>query len=200
MKNTKGISNVEPTLIPIQSGAGVGIGTISYDSSTENVTVQLAVGFSTVNSFPFAVGDKILIENVSVGVGSTGKGFNSENYDYKLFELTAVNERLGGIGIVTYSMSGLLESNEIVGVFDDINSSGRIIAKKSFPIFEPQLTTREYFKGEVVTSDSATGIVDSWNSSSDTLLISSSNKFVVGEKIIGESSAAHGLGLINYIL
>ena len=154
MKNTKGINNVEPTFIPIQSGAGVGIGTISYDSSTENVTVQLAVGFSTVNSFPFAVGDKVLIENVSVGVGSTGKGFNSENYDYKLFELTAVNERLGGIGIVTYSMSGLLESNEIVGVFDDINSSGRIIAKKSFPIFEPQLTTREYFKGEVVTSDS----------------------------------------------
>ena len=193
LKNTKGINNVEPTLVPIQSGAGVGIGTISYDSSTENVTVELAVGFSTVNSFPFAVGDKVLIENVSVGVGSTGKGFNSENYDYKLFELTAVNERLGGIGIVTYSMSGLLESNEIVGVFDDVNSSGRIIAKKSFPIFEPQLTTREYFKGEVVTSDSATGIVDAWNSSSDTLLISSSDKFVVGEKIIGGSSDAHGV-------
>ena len=193
LKNTKGISNVEPTLIPTQTGAGVGIGTISYDSSTENVTVELAVGFSTVNSFPFAVGDKVLIENISVGVGSTGKGFNSENYDYKLFELTAINERLGGIGIVTYSMSGLLESNEIVGVFDDVNSSGRIIAKKSFPIFEPQLTTREYFKGEVVTSDSATGIVDSWNSSSDTLLISSSDKFVVGEKIIGGSSDAHGV-------
>ena len=193
LKNTKGINNVEPTFIPTQSGAGVGIGTISYDSSTENVTVELAVGFSTVNIFPFAVGDKVLIENVSVGVGSTGKGFNSENYDYKLFELTAVNERLGGIGIVTYSMSGLLESNEIVGVFDDVNSSGRIIAKKSFPIFEPQLTTREYFKGEVVTSDSATGIVDAWNSSSDTLLISSGDKFVVGEKIIGGSSDAHGV-------
>jgi len=193
LKNTKGINNVEPTIIPTQSGAGVGIGTISYDSSTKNVTVQLAVGFSTVNSFPFTVGDKVLIENVSVGVGSTGKGFNSENYDYKLFELTAVNERLGGIGIVTYSMSGLLKSNEIVGVFDDVNSSARIVAKKSFPIFEPLLTTREYFKGEVVTSDSATGIVDSWNSSSDTLIISSNANFVVGEKIIGESSDSHGL-------
>jgi hypothetical protein len=193
LKNTKGINNVEPTIIPTQSGAGVGIGTISYDSSTKNVTVQLAVGFSTVNSFPFTVGDKVLIENVSVGVGSTGKGFNSENYDYKLFELTAVNERLGGIGIVTYSMSGLLKSNEIVGVFDDVNSSARIVAKKSFPLFEPLLTTREYFKGEVVTSDSATGIVDSWNSSSDTLIISSNVNFVVGEKIIGESSDSHGL-------
>ena len=69
LKNTKGISNVEPTLIPVQSGAGVGIGTISYDSSTEDVTIQLAVGFSTINAFPFAVGDKVLIENVSVGVG-----------------------------------------------------------------------------------------------------------------------------------
>ena len=70
LKNTRGISNVEPTLVPIQSGAGVGIGTISYDSSTENVTVELAVGFSTVNSFPFAVGDKVLIENISVDGGS----------------------------------------------------------------------------------------------------------------------------------
>ena len=192
LKNTKGISNVEPTLIPVQSGAGVGIGTISYDSSTEDVTIQLAVGFSTINAFPFAVGDKVLIENISVGVGSTGKGFNSENYEYKLFELTAVNEKLGGIGIVTYSMSGLLESNEIVGTFDDVNSSGRIIAQKSFPIFDPQLTTREYFKGEVVTSDSATGIVDAWNSSSNTLIISSSDDFVVGEKIIGKSSDTHG--------
>jgi len=193
LKNTKGINNSSPVIIPTQSGAGVGIKTISYNSSNKDVTVELAVGFSTVNSFPFAVGDKVLIENVSVGVGSTGKGFNSENYDYKLFELTAINEKLGGIGIVTYSMSGLLKSGEIVGTFDDVNSSGRIVAKKSFPIFETRLSTREYFKGEIVNSDSATGIVDNWNSRSNTLIISSSDNFIVGEKIVGGSSDAHGI-------
>ena len=28
-----------------------------------------------------------MIEGVSVGLGSTGKGYNSVNYNYKLFEI-----------------------------------------------------------------------------------------------------------------
>ena len=75
--NTNGISNVTPLIIPTESGAGVGIKTITYHSSGI-ATATLSVGFSTINSFPFAVGDKVLIESTSVGVGSTGKGFNSQ--------------------------------------------------------------------------------------------------------------------------
>jgi hypothetical protein len=62
-------------------------------NSTKSVTVRLSVGFSTANSFPFQVNDKVLIENVSVGVGSTGKGYNSKNYNYNLFTLTSVDSK-----------------------------------------------------------------------------------------------------------
>jgi len=61
------------------------------------------------DSVSFSVGDKVLIENVSVGVGSTGFGFNSKNYNYSLFTLTDVNIPLGGsVGVVTYSLSEYL--------------------------------------------------------------------------------------------
>ena len=63
---------------------------------TKDVTVEMSVGFST--AFPFAVGDKVLIENISVGAASTNKGFNSKDYGYKLFTLTSVTEKNIGIG------------------------------------------------------------------------------------------------------
>ena len=72
LKNTDGMSNVTPTIIPTQSSAGVGINTVGFNTITETVTATFSVGFSTVSPFPFAVGDKVLVEGISVGVGSTG--------------------------------------------------------------------------------------------------------------------------------
>ena len=43
-----------------------------------DVTVQLSVGFSTADTFPIAVGDKVFIEGVGVGVGTTARGYNSQ--------------------------------------------------------------------------------------------------------------------------
>ena len=86
-------------------------------------------------SFNFVkiVGDKVLIENISVGIGSTGKGFNSSAYDYKLFPIIAVDKNLGGIGAtVAYSLEGLVDTGrgEFVGKFDSFNSGGRLIPEK----------------------------------------------------------------------
>ena len=68
------------------------------------MTVTLKDAFSTSDTFPLEVGDKVLVENVSVGIGSTALGFNSENYDYVRFEITEVFQNLGSVGVVTYSM------------------------------------------------------------------------------------------------
>ena len=193
LKNTKGITNADPIFIPTETGAGVGA-TISYNESTKDVTAFLAVGFSTENSFPFAVGDKVLVEGLSVGIGTTtGKGFNSENYNYKLFDITDVDENLGGIGSVTYSLSSVLESGEFPGTYDITNSSGRIIAKKNFPTFSSILTRKQFFKGETVSSNSAVGIINEWNPKSNILRVSSNREFVVGEKITGQSSDVQGI-------
>jgi hypothetical protein len=49
--------NTTPTIIPIYNSNGVGINTISYNSTTKDVTVGFNTGFSDV--FPFAVGDEV---------------------------------------------------------------------------------------------------------------------------------------------
>lgn len=194
LKNTFGLNNITPTILPIQNSNGVGISSIQYDSITKNVTVVLSVGFSTANSFPFAVNDKVLIENISVGVASTGRGFNSENYNYQLFTLTSVTENLGGLGgSVIYNLDEFLTGSESPGTFNPNNSSGRIIAQKQFPIFDVILRKNDYLIGETVTSESSTGTVEDWDSKSDFIKILSKDNFKIGEIIKGSSSKTQGV-------
>ena len=80
-KNTKGLSNITPTIIPTNNSNGIAINSISFDNVSKNVTVGFDTGFS--DQSPFAGRDKVLIENVSVGVGSTGIGYNSADYNYQ---------------------------------------------------------------------------------------------------------------------
>jgi hypothetical protein len=192
LKNTFGLNNVTPTILPIQNSNGVGISSIVFNAATKNVTVTLSVGFSTANSFPFAVNDKVLIENISVGVGSTGKGYNSENYNYQLFTLTSVTPNLGGIGFVNYSLLEHLTGSELPGTFNSANSSGKIIAQKHFPIFDAVLVKNNYFIGENVVSESAVGTVEDWDPKSNFVSILSKNNFKVGEIIKGSSSRTQG--------
>jgi hypothetical protein len=192
-KNVYGLSDTRPTIIPIHNSGGVGINTVDYNSSTQTVTLTLDVGFSTANSFPFSVGDKILVENISVGLGSTGSNFNSEGYDYKLFTVSATDENLGGIGTIAYSLSGILPAGQIPGTYDPLNSSGRVIPEKYFPVFDIKLKTKDYFPGETVTSSSATGTVESWDKNIGILKISSGDNFVVNETITGKTSNTQGV-------
>jgi len=194
LENTTRLNKVNPIILPIQNSNGVGISSIQYNSSTKDVTVVLAVGFSTINSFPFAVNDKVLIENVSVGVGSTGKGYNSENYNYQLFTLTSVTENLGGLGgSVVYNLNEFLIGSEFPGTFDPTNSSGKIIAQKHFPIFDITLKNNNYFKGEIVTSKSAAGTVEDWDPKSNLVKVISKKNFKVGDTITGLSSKTQGV-------
>ena len=196
LKNTFGMSNTTPTILPVHNSNGVGISTVGFNTITKEVSLTLSVGFSTANSFPFRVDDKILVENVSVGVASTGVGYNSVDYGYKLFDVTAVDENLGGIGTVYYNIEGVLASKptgSIPGTFDSANSSGRVIPQQYFPLFDIHLKTNEYLTAETVKSNSATGIVESWNPKSGLLKISSGESFAVNETIRGQSSGTQGV-------
>ena len=196
LRNTKGINNVQPIIIPVNNTNGVGIHTVGFNTTTKDVTITLATGFSTSNTFPFSVNDKVLIENVSVGVGTTARGYNSAEYDYKLFQLDAVDPNYGGLGIVTFSLYDYfndLDPDLTPGIYDPINSIGRIIPEKYFPIFNVKLETDDYLDGETVTSDSATGTVEKWDAKLGQLKISSSKDFKVGDVIVGEASENHGV-------
>jgi len=191
-KNTYGMFNTTPTIIPINNSNGVGINIITYNATTKNVTVGFNTGFS--DAFPFSVGDKVLIENTSVGVGSTARGFNSSEYGYELFTLTAVNPALGGnTGSVTYNLTNYLKTNEFPGVFDPLTSKGRIINRNEFPVFSIELKKNNYFIEEEVSSQSGIGIVESWNNKIEYLKVSTDSDFQLGEILTGKSSNTRGV-------
>ena len=193
--NTRGINNSTPTILPINNNNGVGISTVGFNTVTKDVTVEMSVGFST--AFPFVVGDKVLIENISVGAASTNKGFNSKDYGYKLFTLTSVTENIGGIGTVAYNLSNDLINGEIPGTADLINSSGMITPEKFFPSFEVSLVTGNYLPGEKVISNvngnQIEGIAQSWDRTTKTLRILSNDDFTKGAKLKGLTSDLIGI-------
>jgi hypothetical protein len=194
LRNAYGLNNVTPTIIPTQNSNGVGISSVGFNTTTNDVTVTLSVGFSTADSFPFEVNDKVLIENISIGIGSISKGYNSENYDYQLFTINYVDSNLGGNNAtVRYSLNGFLNSGEIPGTYDSINSSGRIVPQKYFPIFNPVLKKNNFIIGEKVNSTSSSGYVGNWNSKINQLKIISNKDFIVGEIVEGSVSKTQGV-------
>lgn len=189
VKNTNGINEILPTIIPINNSNGVGISSIVYNSGSKDVTVTLGSSFSDPEDFPFEIGDKVLIENISVGVGSTGKGFNSSNYNYTLFTINATDPNIGGVGAtVSYNISELIGSGETTGVFDSVNSAGRIVPQKHFPIFDVTLQKNQFFVDEKISSQTSEGSIVEWDTRTNTLKISTIEKFNIGDLIIGNSS------------
>ena len=192
LKNTYGMYNTTPTIIPIYNSNGVGINSITYNPTTKDVVVGFNTGFS--DTFPFAVGDEVLIENTSVGIGSTARGFNSSEYDYKLFTLTEVNPALGGnTGSITYNLSNYLTTNEFPGIFDASNSFGRVVNKNDFPVFDIKLKKNDFFVGETVYSQTGIGIVESWNNKIEYLKVSTDSDLLIGEIVTGQSSNTRGV-------
>jgi hypothetical protein len=193
VRNTEGINSVTPIIIPTNNSNGVPISNITFNSVTKNVTVQLGVNYSFGQVFPFNVGDKVLIESTSVGSATTSKGYNSKNYNYKLFTLTSVNPQYGASGAtIVYNLSDYLTGSESPGSFDSENSAGIVVPEKYFPIFNTLLEKGRFIVGEKVKSDSFMGTVLNWNEYTEQLKISTTNSFQINSQIIGETSKAKG--------
>ena len=140
LENTNSLSDTEPTIVPVGNPNGIRAKNFVYDSGTQEVTVTLKDAFSTNDTFPLEVGDKVLVEGTSVGVGSTGLGFNSENYDYARFEITEVFQNLSSVGVVTFSLSDYLNGGEgEPGVLDAANSTGILVRERDFHSLHPHL-------------------------------------------------------------
>ena len=198
-KNSTSINNVTPKIIPINNSNGIKIQNITFNSSTKDVTVTLGASFSDPEDYPFAVGSKVLIEGVSVGIASTEKGYNSTNYNYSLFTLTAVDPNLGGaIGVVTYNISSYLQNGEIPGTFNSSLSVGKIIPESHFPIFNPVLKTNVFYTGETVYSSSSQGKVEFWDSDIQHLKVSTVDDFIINETVRGETS--NSVGIIKNVI
>ena len=196
LQNTKGLYNIPPKIIPINNSNGVGISSITFDTLTKNVTVTLSVGYSTSTSFPFIVGDKVLIENISVGSASTVKGYNSDRYNYALFTITSTDPNINGNnGSVVYNMENYLKDGEIPGTYDAVNSAGRIVPEKYFPKFNSILKSNTFYNGETIISNSSNskGTVQTLDKNNEYLKIISADTFNIGDNIKGSSSFTQGI-------
>ena len=188
-KNTESLNNRIPTIIPINNSNGIPISSVSFNNSTKDVTVSLGASFSSIDDFPFEVGESIFVENISVGIASTARGYNSANYNYAFFTITQRDPNIGGANAtITYNLSDYLQQGEIAGTYDPINSAGRAIPVKHFPLFDISIVSNNFFRNEIVSSNSASGSVNSWDNRNGYLKVSSNKNFVIGETIIGSSS------------
>ena len=152
LKNTTGLKNdVNPRILPINNTNGVGINSLSFDSSTNRVKLYLNTTFSNQEDFPFTVGKNVLVEKIDVGLNTTGKGYNSEDYSYSLFEVTSVDPKLGGSGAyVEYSLDEVLSNGETPGAVVSAQY-GRVVPEHQFPVFDISLSKNNYIIGEKVS-------------------------------------------------
>ena len=187
LKNTRVLNKVEPTILPTGNSNGVNIASADYNESNQRATISIGVSYSSLDDYPFEVGKKVMIEGVSVGVGSTGKGYNSANYEYKLFEILATDPNVGGtLGSITYSLAGVIPDGEIAGTYN-VASIGRVIREEDFPLFQTTLKGNEFDIGETLETDVAVGILQSKNKFNGYLKVSSPSDFKVGDVVIGQA-------------
>jgi hypothetical protein len=194
IKNSKGINNIQPIFIPTNNSNAIGINSISYNSTTKDVTVVLVPSYSNLEDFPFVVGDKVLVENTSILTDSSAKGYNSSSYDYSRFTITNIAPNIGGSnGSITYNLASQLSYIEYPGVYDSSISSGSVVPEKFFPQFTAELSKNLFLKDEIVSAGSLTGNVQFWNSENELLTISTSDEFTSGLIIIGSDSLSRGI-------
>ncbi len=193
IQNTKGISKVEPSIVAINNDNGFLINDIFYDGVSNTVTVILEGEYNDPSSFPFAVGDEVLVENVTVD-SEDDKGYNSENYGYKFFKIKNLNPNFGGSGAnFSYSLDGLLEFGETPGDYNIRFSKGTVIPKKYLPKFNSKLKVIEFGIDEEVVSTNNSGIVKGWDPENNYLKVISNKDFVVGDTLVAQSSNVKGI-------
>ena len=190
-ENARDLSDTKPTLLTVNNPNGVGITTVGFNTITNEVALNLNTGFSTAGSFPFSVGDKIFVEGV--GIASTGSGYNSTDYNFKFFEVTAIDANIGGIGSVTYKLDSDVSNP---GTYVTTRSAGRVIPFKEFPVFDPILKKNEFSINEQVEitnlNEVKYGNVSSWDSKNKILKINSAKEILTGDNIRGTGSGTFG--------
>ena len=173
--------------------------------SGDSVTVELLLdqqfyrpittGYgSTDIEFPFKVGDKVYVEGCRLTPASFAAGelnFNSENYGYRQFDVTAVDE----INFrVTYSVAGIATGT--LGSYDDDFTLGYISNAKDLAKFQMRLIDdAKFFSGERITSPKfeARVVENGWDVELNQLrLTDSQGELRVGDIVYGEQSKLAG--------
>lgn len=189
LRNVFNLYDVEPRIVPTQNSNGLPISNIVWNDSTNVVRVTLDKTYQVEDEFEYKIGDMVMIENISVGVGTTGVGFNSRDYGYRYFRVTAIDKKAGGSGAyIEYSLEDTLKEGDVPGNYDPARSFGRVINTKDLVTFRTTLKQNDLLVGEIVTSGANRGRIERWDPNSGYLFISSTDDFEVGDIVVGQTS------------
>ena len=192
IQNTKGIYNVTPSAVVYNNSNGVGISSILYDNVSKIVKLSLKSTFSSLDQFPFELGDEIFVEgiNVTEDLGTTVKGYNSEDYNYESFKVIELDASIGGSGaFVKYSLSEYLTESQVPGTWDS-KKTGSVVNTKYFPTFEIKLAKNKFEVNEKVTNGKTEGTVDSWEENNEFLTVELDVDFNVGDLVFGKTTSS----------
>ena len=183
LTNTNSLYDTNPRIIATNNNNGIKVKNLSYTSGTNLVTLTLEGSYDST-SYPFTLGQKLYVENI--GIGSTGSGYNSADYNYEPFVITGVNTNPGGGNAsVSYNLDSSVTSP---GIFSGPSSSGQAIPYENIAQFSISVETNQFSVGEKVSTGDKIGTVVAWNENNKYLKVLSNDTFTSGESINGSSS------------
>ena len=201
-KNVTGLSG-PLEILPTRNSNGYEIFNITVNLLTNTCILELvedkfiSSGFGlTAFNFPFAVGDKIFIENcrlTSDSISNNYLNFNSADYDYSYFtvvDISAYNNT------VTYDISGINTST--FGTYDSTFNYGTVVNKNDVASFEMILNDDvSYLSKEKVYSTnqkfSAFVMENGWDNNLNLLRVDDSvGILTTGDILVGERSNIKG--------
>lgn len=201
VKNTNELSNNTPQIIPTNNSNGFSIKSLTFDNSTKIATLTFKTSFSAGFDFPFEVGKKVLIEGcASKTLGSSGRSFNSSDFEYSLYKITEIDPNFGGsLGSIKFDMSPVVGSVETLGEYDDISATGIVVPEVYFPTFVVKTKRNEFIPGEIITgrTTGSKGEVQRYDSGSEVLKYFGQQTFELNEDVEGAKSGT--VGKINDI-
>jgi len=144
-------SNLEENLEIIATDNSNGVGVVGANSA--NLVNELLlrapnIGFGVTNPFPFEIGDQIFVENVQITNGPLADGYNSSDYDFRYFTITARNTA-SGTESISYSISGIGFTGGDYNIAQNAQF-GRIIKVSDLASFVPQFQPIRFAEGEKV--------------------------------------------------
>jgi len=190
LSNDSGLSD-SLRIVPTVNSNGVQvIGAIT--NSTQMVTLEIrgpVDGFDSDNPFPFAVGDRVFVENIKV-TEADADGYNSSDYEYKYFTLTGINTT-GGTESIAYSIAGIGSTG---GTYDrSVSNFGRVVNVNDLASYSPTFEKTSFYENEIVRvpNKNIFGYVakNGWDPEAQTLkLYSVTGEFNKNDRIVGDVS------------
>ena len=145
LQSPKGLSDKENKVFTINNSNGIPITRVqSTGVGTAYLTLQTPI--SNFSTAPFAVGDKVFIEGISVlgGIGTTSTGYNSPENGYSFFTV----ESVGAANPIIIGI-GLTEVTGYAGIaVTDTNGYGLAVNKNNYPTFEVIQTPEQFILDE----------------------------------------------------